>query len=167
MADEQAGRPDPRSALWASIPLGIGLVGAVDEIVFHQLLQWHAFYVDASQRWRVFSDGLLHAFTLSMLFYGAYRLWRERQSFSQIVSSKPFWSGVLIGGGGFHLWDGIVDHKLLRLHPIREGVDNILIYDIAWNAAALLLLALGWAIWRSGVMPELVVQPARPNSLTE
>ena len=152
-------RGDPRSVLWASIPLGIGMVGAIDEIIFHQLLQWHNFYVDASEYWRTFSDGLLHTFITAMLFFGAYQLWQERQAFSAIVGSKPFWAGALLGGGGFHLWDGVVDHKLLRLHPVREGADNLLLYDIAWIAVALALLVVGWAIWRS-VEPGQAVSPA-------
>ncbi|MDQ3548383.1 MAG: DUF2243 domain-containing protein [Chloroflexota bacterium] len=125
------------------------------------MLRWHNFYVDASQRWRIISDGMLHAFTLSMLFFGAFWLWQQRQSFSTITSSRPFWAGVLLGGGGFHLWDGIVDHKLLRLHPVREGADDILLYDVAWNAAALLLLGLGWAIWRTIAAREAVAPDAR------
>jgi uncharacterized membrane protein len=144
---------DPRSVLWASVPLGIGLIGAIDEIIFHQLLQWHNLYVDASERWRIFSDGLLHTFTLAMLFYGAWRLWQQRQPFSTIVSSKPFWAGILLGGGGFQLWDGIVDHWLLRLHPVREGVDDIWLYDVAWIASALVMLGAGWLIWRSVAAP--------------
>ncbi|MFN2494597.1 MAG: DUF2243 domain-containing protein [Pseudonocardiaceae bacterium] len=44
--------------------------------------------------------------------------------------------------GGFQLLDGIVDHELLRLHQVRYGVD-ILPYDLAWNGAALVLLAVG------------------------
>lgn len=145
--DEQPN--DSKSVLWASVPLGIGLVGGVDEIVFHQLLQWHNLYVDTSDRWRIFSDGILHIFTLSMLFFGAWRLWQRRQPFSDIVSSKPFWAGILFGGGGFQLWDGVVDHKLLQLHPVREGVESIWIYDLAWIASALVLLAVGWRIWTS------------------
>lgn len=161
MSKHQDVRGGPRSLLWASIPLGIGLVGAVDEIVFHQLLQWHNFYVDASDRWRIFSDGLLHAFTLSMLFFGAYLLWQERRAFSDIVSSNPFWAGVLLGGGGFQLWDGVVDHKLLRLHPVREDAGNILSYDIAWIVAALVMLAIGFAIWHSIEPARVTETPAR------
>jgi uncharacterized membrane protein len=145
---------DPQAVLWASVPLGIGLIGAIDEIIFHQLLQWHNLYVDASERWRIFSDGLLHTFTLAMLFYGAWRLWQQRQPFSTILSSKPFWAGILLGGGGFQLWDGVVDHWLLRLHPVREGVDNIWLYDTLWIASALLMLAIGWAIWRQVSISE-------------
>jgi uncharacterized membrane protein len=161
MSEHQNVRGDPRSVLWASIPLGIGLVGALDEIVFHQLLQWHNFYVDAGDRWRIFSDGLLHTFTLSMLFFGAGRLWKERMAFSSIVTSKPFWAGVLLGGGGFQLWDGLVDHKLLRLHPVREDAANILVYDIAWITSALVLLAIGLAILRSIEPAHVTETPAR------
>ena len=162
MSERQQDRGgDPRSVLWASIPLGIGLIGGIDEIVFHQLLQWHNLYVDASERWRIFSDGLLHTFTLAMLFFGAYRLWQERQTFSSIVSSKSFWAGVLLGGGGFQLWDGVVDHKLLRLHPVREDAGTILVYDIAWIASALVMLAIGWAIWRSIEPARGIEEPAR------
>jgi uncharacterized membrane protein len=134
----------------AGIPLGIGLIGGIDTIVFHQLLQWHNFYVDTDEFWRVFSDGLLHTFTLSMLFFGAYRLWQERRTFAQVIGSRLFWGSVLLGGGGFQLFDGVVNHKILRLHPVREGADNVLLYDAAWIASALVILAAGWFLWRAG-----------------
>jgi uncharacterized membrane protein len=51
--------------------------------------------------------------------------------------------------GGFNLYDGTVQHKLLQLHPVREGVANLLPYDLAWNGVALLLLALGLLNWRA------------------
>ncbi len=34
-----------RTARWIGVTIGIGIMGAVDEIIFHQLLQWHNFYV--------------------------------------------------------------------------------------------------------------------------
>jgi len=43
--------------------VGIGVVGFIDETVFHQLLQWDAFYWGTSQHGRVLSDGLVHAFS--------------------------------------------------------------------------------------------------------
>ncbi len=137
-----------REVLWTGVMLGIGLVGAVDEIVFHQLLQWHHFYLHTTQYWQIFSDGVFHIFTTTMLFLGALLLWSQRRRLSLIVSSRPFWAGVFLGMGGFQLFDGTVDHKLLRIHPVREGVENILPYDIAWNASALALLLIGWLLWR-------------------
>jgi len=135
--------------LWTGIILGIGLMGAVDTIVFHQLLQWHNFYYDTTDYWRVFSDGLLHAFTAGMLFLGAMRLWTIRDRAARVLGSVPIWAGILIGAGGFQLFDGIVNHKILRLHQIREGADNHLPYDIAWNAFALVVLLAGLYFWRS------------------
>lgn len=122
--------------------------GAVDTIIFHQLLQWHAFYVDTTEFWRIFSDGLLHGFTTMMLFLGVLRLWSQRRDASRVVGGRLFWSGLLFGAGGLQLFDGIVNHKILRLHPIREDVKNILPYDMAWNVFALALLAAGWLLWR-------------------
>jgi len=49
--------------------------------------------------------------------------------------------------GGFQLFDGIVDHKLLRLHQIRY-VENVLLYDVIWNGIALLLLLVGYLLFR-------------------
>ena len=57
------------------------------------------------------------------------------------------WAGLLIGLGGFNLYDGIVQHKILRLHQVREGVDNLLPYDLAFNALALAALTAGWVLW--------------------
>ena len=144
-----------RGVLWSGVILGIGLMGAVDTIIFHQLLQWHNFYYDTTEEWRIFSDGLLHAFTATMLFLGTMRLWSQRGELSRVLSSTPLWSGILLGAGGFQLFDGIIDHKVLGLHQIREGVSNNLPYDIAWNLFALAVLAAGWWLWRnSSSSPE-------------
>ena len=137
-----------RSALRTGVILGIGAMGAIDEIVFHQLLQWHHFYHDTTETRQIVSDGLLHLFTLAMLVLGALRLWRERHRLTAVATDRPFWAGILLGLGGFQLFDGLVDHKVLRLHQIREDTDNLLPYDLAWNAGALLLLVAGWTVWR-------------------
>ncbi|WP_375231953.1 DUF2243 domain-containing protein [Streptomyces sp. NWU339] len=50
--------------------------------------------------------------------------------------------GFFLNLGIFQLFDGIVDHKLLRLHQIRCGVD-VTPYDWAWNIAGLVLLLIG------------------------
>jgi uncharacterized membrane protein len=143
------GSQQSRRVLWIGIILGIGLMGAIDTIIFHQLLQWHHFYYDTTDYWRIFSDGLLHTFTATMLVLGSMRLWSQRREAARILSSVPLWSGMLLGAGGFQLLDGIVIHKILRLHQIREGADSHLPYDIAWNGFALVLLVGGWWLWRN------------------
>lgn len=143
-AEDQASR----ATLRTGVILGVGAMGAIDEIVFHQLLQWHHFYSDTTAFRQIVSDGLLHLFTLTMLVLGALLLWRERHQLTAVVSDRPFWAGVLLGLGGFQLFDGIVDHKIFRVHQVREDTANLLPYDLAWNAGAVLLLVAGGIIWR-------------------
>ena len=116
---------------------GLGLIAFVDEMVFHQLLAWHHFYDKSTSAVGLFSDGLFHAFswfaTVAALFLLADL--RRRDSFWM----KRWMSGLLIGVGFFQLYDGIIHHKLLRIHQIRYGVE-ILPYDLVWNVTAFLIL---------------------------
>ncbi len=134
------GADDRRRSLWYAVPLGIGLMAAVDEIVFHQLLQWHHFYDGATTTVGIFTDGLLHAGELIALAAGNFLLIGLARRGALAVSWA--WAGALLGAGGFQLFDGLVNHKLLRLHQVRYEV-NLLPYDLAWNASALLLIGLG------------------------
>ena len=146
--EPQAADQASRSALRTGVILGVGAMGAIDEIVFHQLLQWHHFYFDTTEFRQIVSDGLLHIFTLTMLALGALLLWRGRHALTGVVTDRPFRAGILLGLGGFQLFDGIVTHKVLRFHQIRKDTDNLLPYDLAWKAGAVLLLAAGWIVWR-------------------
>lgn len=60
------------------------------------------------------------------------------------------WTGAVIAGVGFfQLFDGVVDHKVLRIHQIRYNVD-LLPYDVVWIGLAVLLLLIGGLIlWRT------------------
>jgi len=137
-----------RAVLWTGLLLGIGLVGTLDEVVLHQLLQWHNFYVHADQHWRLVSDGLFHLVSSTLLFVGALRLWYGRRSFARAGRGRRLAAGIVLGMGGFNLYDGLVQHKVLQLHPVREGVVNQLPYDLAFNGLAMLLLLIGWWLLR-------------------
>ena len=116
----------------AGVLIGIGVAGFIDETVFHQLLRWHHFY-DGSPAAGLVSDGLFHAFswvcTVAGLFLYADLLRRDADHDRRLL-----WGGGLLGWGGFQVYDGLVQHKLLDLHQIRYRVD-VLPYDVAWNAA--------------------------------
>jgi len=135
--------PDPRASLLAAAVVGIGVMAAVDEIVFHQLLAWHHFYDRSTPTVGLVSDGLLHAGSLIALVGGFF--WfadlRRRAAFV----SRAGWGGFLLGAGGFQVFDGLVDHKVLRTHQIRYGVD-LLPYDLAWNLAGAGLIVAGVAL---------------------
>jgi uncharacterized membrane protein len=129
-----------RRLVVSGLLLGAGAMGAVDEIVFHQLLHWHHFYDRASGTAGLVSDGLLHAATWSATVAGLALLAdvRRRRSFAPV----RWWGAVLLGAGGFQLWDGVVDHKVLRVHQVRYGVD-LTGYDVAWVSGGVLLLVGG------------------------
>ncbi|XVQ06559.1 DUF2243 domain-containing protein [Spirillospora sp. CA-255316] len=135
-----AGGTDLRSSVLATALIGVAVMAAVDEIVFHQLLGWHHFYDRSTPAVGLLSDGLLHAGELVAVVGGFFWFADLRRRAALVPSAG--WAGLLLGAGGFQLFDGLVDHKLLRVHQIRYGVD-IVPYDVAWNAAATVLLVIG------------------------
>lgn len=120
-------------------------MAGIDEIVFHQLLQWHHFFDHATPTVGIVSDGLLHAAELLAIVIGASLLIDLAQR--RRLATHWAWAGFFLGMGGFQLFDGIVSHKLLRIHQIRYGVD-LFYYDLIWNLSALALLLVGMWLYR-------------------
>lgn len=134
-------RRSTRRSLWIAALIGAGLMAAVDEIIFHQLLAWHHFYDRSTPLVGLISDGILHAAELVVLVTGFFL-------FSDLRRNGDLWplwawAGGFLGAGAFQIFDGLVDHKLLRVHQVRYGVDNLLLYDLAWNGFGLVLLSVG------------------------
>ncbi|SEQ15030.1 DUF2243 domain-containing protein [Streptomyces radiopugnans] len=130
----------PRRSLAVCALIGAALMAAVDEIVFHQLLNWHHFYDRSTPPIGLLSDGLLHTAELLGLVAGfvLHADMRRRGTLSPAHAR----AGLFLGLGAFQLFDGIVDHKVLRIHQIRYGAD-LLPYDLAWNGLGLALLGVG------------------------
>ncbi|SNR41975.1 DUF2243 domain-containing protein [Blastococcus mobilis] len=143
-------RPSPvdrRRSLLTGTMLGIAIMAAADEVVFHQLLGWHHFYDRSTPDVALLSDGLLQTAYLVLLVAGFFRFADLRRRAT--LAHRSTWGGFLLGLGAFQLLDGVVDHKLLRLHQVRYGVD-LLPYDLFWNGAAVVLLLIGAILtWRS------------------
>ena len=129
-----------RRSLLTGILIGIGVAGFVDETVFHQLLHWHHFYDRSTSTAGLVSDGWFHAGSWIAVVAGLF-LFADLQRRRAVVGHRVL-AGVLFGWGGFQLYDGLVQHKLLGLHQIRYGV-HLWPYDVAWNSAALAGLAIG------------------------
>lgn len=135
---------ETKRSFWTSFLIGVGIMAAVDEIIFHQLLAWHHFYDRSTPDLALLSDGLLHAAELIALVAGFFLLSDLRRRHA--LAPTWAWSGLFFGLGVFQLFDGIIDHKVLRVHQIRYGVDNLFVYDLLWNLAAVLLICIGAAI---------------------
>jgi uncharacterized membrane protein len=134
---------ESRRSLLVCALTGAAVMAALDEIVFHQILHWHHFYDRSTPDTALLSDGLLHTAELLALVAGFFLFADLRRR--EALSAAHGWAGFLLGLGVFQLFDGVVDHKLLRLHQIRYGVD-VTPYDWAWNLTGLALLLAGACI---------------------
>ena len=150
---------EPKRSLWAAVLIGVGVMAAVDEIVFHQLLRWHHFFDRSTPAVGIISDGLLHAGELVAIVAGFFLIADLRRLGTLVVERA--WAGFFLGAGAFQVFDGLVHHKLLRIHQVRYGVD-LLPYDLAWNLAGLALFLVGaWLLRRARSAPQDV--PATPT----
>nr|WP_227004070.1 DUF2243 domain-containing protein [Salicibibacter halophilus] len=133
-------RTYPNYNLWSGILFGIGMMAFIDEALFHLLLQWHHFYDRSTTEIGLMSEGLLHAFSWFATIASLFML-------AGIKKRNGFWlkrwgGGVLLGAGIFQFYDGIVQHKLMRIHQVRY-VDNLIVYDLVWILAAVLMIVGG------------------------
>jgi uncharacterized membrane protein len=136
----------------SGVLLGVGVAGFVDETVFHQLLHWHHFYDKSTPAAGLVSDGLFHAFSWFATVAALFLLVDARRRGP--VPARRWWGGLLVGAGAFQLYDGTVQHKLLRLHQIRYHVD-IAPYDWAWDVVAVVLIATGALLLARSRVPVL------------
>lgn len=132
-------QPRRRNVL-SGVLVGIGIAAFVDEVVFHQLLQWHHFYDKSTTAAGLFSDGLFHAFGWFAVVAGLF-LFADLRRRAVLLPAR--WTGaVLLGTGAFQLYDGTVQHKLMELHQIRYNVP-LLPYDLLWNLSAAAMILAG------------------------
>ncbi|MFI6074353.1 DUF2243 domain-containing protein [Actinoplanes sp. NPDC051343] len=144
-ASPQAGERTGRNVV-SGVFLGLGVAAFVDETVFHQLLHWHHFYDRSTPAAGLVSDGLFHAFGFFCAVGALFMLADLRRR--GVFDARRWWGGLLAGTGGFQLYDGTVQHKLLHLHQIRYRVD-LVPYDWTWNVIAVVLLVAGVVLlWR-------------------
>src|SRR3954462_9217246 len=97
-------------SVWAGVLIGIGIAAFVDETVFHQLLHWHHFYDRSTPDVGLVSDGLFHAFGFVAIVAGLFLLADLRRRQALVVARWV--GGLLLGAGGFQLYDGLVQHKV-------------------------------------------------------
>ena len=129
-----------RRNMWSGILFGVGVIAFIDVTVFHQLLRWHHFYDKSTTDIGLISDGIFHAFSWFATIAGLFLFADLRRRNGLIL--QRWLGGVLLGVGVFQLYDGIIQHKWMRIHQIRY-VDNVIVYDIVWNVGALIILLIG------------------------
>src|SRR5260370_17082173 len=149
-----------RSVLLTGVLLGIGIIGFLDEAILHQLLQWHTFYWGTDLHGRVLSDGLFHVVSTVLLLWGAYRLWRTPRDWMQSRRGALL-AAILIGAGGFNVYDGLIDHLVFHFHLVNEQVcpvvnaNNSIVnclqdipFEIVFTSIGIVVLVGGILWWR-------------------
>jgi uncharacterized membrane protein len=131
-----------------SFTLGFGFMGAMDGIIFHQLLQWHSVYMETSRPGQIVSDGVFHFGVTVALVIGGVLLWLAGRPSE--ISSGISWlvGGFLSGAGIFNLIEGIVNHHILQIHRVKPGDPNALMYDLGFLTIGLLLVIIGETVKR-------------------
>lgn len=117
---------------------GVGMIGMLDGIVFHQILQWHSVNMHTDRFHQIMSDGLFHLIVTLFIFISGVLLWKGDPK----VGASKFWGCFLVGAGVFNLIEGITNHHILQVHHVKPGPSQPL-YDISYDLFALLLVVIG------------------------
>jgi uncharacterized membrane protein len=86
-----------------SFVLGFGFLGAMDGIVFHQLLQGHSVIMETDRTGQIISDGIFHLAVSIALMVGGVLLWLAGKPTDISRGIRALIGGFLIGGGTFNL----------------------------------------------------------------
>ena len=159
-----AGHLNPTPLITASLVLGVGLGGFADGIVFHQLFQWHQMLSNkiTPDTWmnksiNMFWDGIFHLSCLMIMVLGTYLLFKSLSNRTANSSPKLFVSALFTGWAIFNIVEGIIDHQIMKLHNVREGIDSQF-----WNSvfliASIVLLFIGlWPIVKT--LKQYLIKP--------
>jgi uncharacterized membrane protein len=162
-ANVTAGRTTSATARPPKLPaflMGVGLGGFIDGILLHQILQWHHMLTGdnggepmttvAGLEANTLVDGFFHVATwifVAIAMFMTVRLWQRREL-------APPWRahfGMLLAGWGvFSLVEGLIDHQILGIHHVRDDLGAPIGWDLAFLALGVILIAVGFALARSG-----------------
>ncbi|MFC0212079.1 DUF2243 domain-containing protein [Paenibacillus chartarius] len=140
-------RSNSQQAIGAFV-LGLGLLGAVDGIVFHQLLQWHSVVMHTDRHGQIESDGWFHLATTILLAWGAILLWHGGRDGFARLPVRQLIGLVLLGGGAFNIVEGLVNHHWLQIHHVKQGDPHELWYDVAFLVWGAVMVAIGLELCR-------------------
>jgi uncharacterized membrane protein len=129
-------------------------MGAMDGIVFHQLLQWHSVVMQTNRAGQILSDGLFHLAVTITLVVGGILLWLAGNPADLSRGIRSLVGGFLIGCGIFNLVEGVINHHLLQIHRVKPGDPHALVYDLSFLALGGLLLLIGLMIKRTKENPQ-------------
>lgn len=138
----------------AGIVLGIGMMGFFDGIIFHQVLQWHHLVCFTEYckpntivdlQLQNHQDGVFQFFMWIVVLVGAFMMFKAATHFNirTSVGAKVFAGALLIGGGIFNFFEGLIDHQILGIHHVLPGPHQFTA-DMVFLASGIVLPLIGY-----------------------
>ena len=134
-----------RNLFFAGFVLGLGLLGAVDGVVFHQLLQWHHVVDHPDHSLEMVSDGIFNALVAALMVWACVKIFRDAKYDRLAHSWRTFVGAIITGGGAFNLVEGLVNHQILQVHHVKPG-PNEFVYDMLFLLSGVVLLLIGYLV---------------------
>jgi uncharacterized membrane protein len=126
--------------------VGVGLMGSLDGIIFHQLLQWHHVLHHTEDRVKLISDGVFNIVVTFLFLWGAIELFRQ-SGYGEIQHRWGIFTGALLMGGGFfNFFEGLLVHQILQLHHVKPGDSNEVLYDMLYLLSGVIVFLIGYMI---------------------
>ncbi|RTR33959.1 DUF2243 domain-containing protein [Robertmurraya yapensis] len=141
-------KKENKNLFTSGLILGLGLLGAIDGILFHQLLQWHHMILSPNIKLEIFTDGLFTSLFSALLIWGGVKIFQDSRHNKLGSSWKIFLGGIFVGGGTFNLVEGIINHHILQVHRVKPLAENPLVYDLAFLVIGFFLFIIGILIKR-------------------
>lgn len=129
---------------WGAFLFGIGMIGMLDGIILHQILQWHSMYMHTTRPYQIVSDGIFHLIVTIVMFIATYLLRKSEETHN----NRLFWGSFFLGAGVFNLVEGIIDHHLLQIHHVNWFASNRFLYDIVFDLISIGMILFGWILVR-------------------
>jgi uncharacterized membrane protein len=116
------------------------------------LSSWYPIDTIENLQLNILWDGIFHSSTYLFVIAGLFILWRSAHRRHLYWSTKLLIGTTLLGFGIFNSLEGLVDHQLLGIHHVNEKapLDQRLIWDIAFLVWGVVMVVVGWMLWRSG-----------------
>ncbi|UUZ94838.1 DUF2243 domain-containing protein [Paenibacillus sp. P25] len=142
-------RLERKNLFWGGFILGLGVLGALDGIVFHQWPQWHHLVDSPDHRLELISDGIFNLLVTVLMVWACVKIFDASRKDRLSRDPRLFWGAVLTGGGAFNLTEGLVNHQMLGLHHVKPGMHQFQ-YDMLFLLSGIVLIAAGYHLSSSG-----------------
>ncbi|KTG10799.1 hypothetical protein AUR64_06300 [Haloprofundus marisrubri] len=154
-AAETAEQTTDRPLLRAGVVLGVGLGGLVDVLVFHLILRTHHLIsgwvpptTPQALQLNLLADGAFSMLMLAIMAVGFGMLWKTADRPDVPWSAGLYAGAVVVGMALFNIYDGTVDHYLLEMHHVTQGLQPDA-FDVLWLVGSVVLLVAGLLVVRA------------------